>query len=88
MNISKLAFVVTNRGHEISKKLVSTSPRGVTIINATGAYTMTDKKVLMCAMKESEAEEFQRKITDIDRNAFVIFSESQQILGNGFRIYK
>ena len=88
LNISKLAFVITSRGFEISKKLISTSPRGITIINATGAYTMTDKNVLMCAMKESEAEEFQEKITNIDKEAFVIFSESQQILGNGFRIYK
>ena len=48
----------------------------------------TNKKVLMCAMKESETEEFQNKILDIDAGAFVIFSESQQILGNGFRIHK
>lgn len=88
LNISKLAFVVTDKGLEISKKLISSSPRGVTIIDAAGAYTMSNKKVLMCAMKESETEEFQNKILDIDAGAFVIFSESQQILGNGFRIYK
>ena len=88
MNISKLAFVITDKGVEISEKIVSTSPRGVTLINATGAYTMSDKQVLICAMKESEAAEFQKKILNIDSGAFVIFSESQQILGNGFKIYK
>ena len=88
MNISKLAFVITDKGVEISEKIVSTSPRGVTLINATGAYTMSDKKVLICAMKESEANAFQKKVLDIDDGAFVIFSESQQILGNGFKIYK
>lgn len=88
MNISKLAFVITDKGNEIAQKIVTTSPRGVTLIDATGAYTMTDKKVLICAMKESEAIAFQKKIIDIDSGAFVIFSESQQILGNGFKIYK
>ena len=88
MNISKLAFVITDKGVEISEKIVSTSPRGVTLINATGAYTMSDKQVLICAMKESEAAEFQKKILNIDSGAFVIFSESQQILGNGVKIYK
>ena len=88
LNISKLAFVVTDKGYKIAKKLVSTSPRGVTIVNATGAYTMTDKDVLMCAMKENETEKFQNEILNIDKNAFIIFSESQQILGNGFNIYK
>ena len=88
LNISKLAFVITDKGYEISKKIVTTSPRGVTLIDATGAYTMNNKKVLLCAMKESETVAFQKKILDTDKGAFVIFSESQQILGNGFKIYK
>ena len=88
LNISKLAFVITDKGKEISRNIVTTSPRGVTLIEATGAYTMSDKDVLICAMKESEAVAFQKKVLDIDDSAFVIFSESQQILGNGFKIYK
>ena len=88
LNISKLAFVVTDKGEEISQLLVSASPRGVTLINATGAYTKEKKEVLMCALKESETPLFQKRILEIDSNAFIIFSESQQIVGNGFRVYK
>lgn len=88
LNISKLAYVVTDKGEEISKRLVTTSPRGVTIIEATGAYTMEEKQVLMCALKASEITEFQKKIEEIDPTAFTIFSESQQIVGNGFHVYK
>lgn len=88
LNISKLAFVVTDKGEEISKLLVSTSPRGVTIIDVVGAYTMENKKTLMCALKENEIPEFQKKILAIDKEAFIIFSESQQIVGNGFHVYR
>ena len=88
LNISKLAFVVTGDGIRMSKELVSHSPRGVTIINATGGYTMTDRQVLLCALKEKELEDFQKRIIAIDSEAFVIFAESQQIVGNGFRVYK
>ncbi len=88
LNISKLAFVVSDNGEEISKTLVSESPRGVTLIQATGAYTMEKKNVLMCALKENEIPQFQRRILEIDKEAFIIFSESQQIVGNGFRVYK
>lgn len=88
LNISKLAFVVTDKGLEISKLLVSTSPRGVTIIDVVGAYTMEKKATLMCALKENEIPEFQRKILEIDSEAFIIFSESQQIVGNGFHVYR
>ena len=88
MNISKLAFVITDRGTEIAKKLISGSPRGVTIINVIGAYTMQDKQLLLCALKESEITQFQNTILAEDSEAFVIFSESQFIVGNGFLVYR
>lgn len=87
LNISKLAFVITDKGPEISDYLISTSPRGVTLVDATGGYTHEDRQVLICALKESELPEFQRKILNIDEHAFIIYSESQQIVGNGFYIY-
>ena len=88
LNISKIAFVITDKGEEISKYLVSTSPRGVTIINAIGAYSYENKEVLFCALKENELPEFQKKIINIDREAFIVYSESSQIMGNGFHIYR
>ena len=88
LNISKLAFVVTDCGEEIARYLVSNSPRGVTIVRATGGYTMENKTVLMCALKENEAECFQKRVLEKDPTAFIIFSESSQIVGNGFRVYK
>ncbi len=88
LNISKIAFVVTSCGEKMAKVLVSSSPRGVTIIDAIGAYTMDERTVLLCALKENEIPEFERKVLELDRNAFVVYSESQQIMGNGFRIYR
>lgn len=87
-NVSRIAFVITDKGEEISKWLVSTSPRGVTLINVKGVYTNTDKQMLFCALKESESEDFQKKILSIDETAFIVFSESQRIKGNGFYLYK
>jgi len=44
--------------------------------------------VLLCALKESEMPAFEKKILEFDEHAFIVFSESQEILGNGFRLYK
>ncbi len=88
LNVSRLAFVVTNKGDAVAKKLISTSGRGVTKIDVTGAYTNEKKTMLMCAIKENEMPEFQRKIDEMDNEAFTMFSESQQIFGNGFHVYK
>ena len=88
LNVSRIAFVITDKGDEISEYLVSKSPRGVTIIDVVGAYTKTEKKMLFCALKESESEKFQRRILELDPEAFIVFSESQRIKGNGFYLYK
>lgn len=88
LNVSKLAFVITSKGEEIAKKLVDTSPRGVTIVDAKGAYTNEQTKMLVCALKNNELPEFQRKVLELDPAAFVIYSESSQIVGKGFRVYR
>ena len=88
MNVSKLAFVITSKGGEISRLLVTTSQRGVTLIDAKGAYTGGERQVLICALKETEIPAFQHKIEEIDENVFIIYSESQQIVGNGFHVYR
>ncbi len=87
-NSSCIAYVITDRGAEIATKLVSTSPRGVTLIDVHGVYSNTDKKMLFCALKERETEEFQKKILQIDEGAFIVFAKSHRIKGNGFHLYK
>ncbi len=49
---------------------------------------MEEKKMLFCALKESETANFQRKILEKDSEAFIVFSESLRIKGNGFYLYK
>ena len=88
LNISKIAFVITDKGDEMSNFLVSTSHRGVTVIKAIGAYSSEKKRMLFCALKENEVPDFQKKVLSVDNEAFIVYSESQQIVGNGFHIYR
>ncbi len=87
-NVSRLVFVITDRGTEIAHKLVSTSPRGVTLIPVHGVYSDTAKQMLFCALKESEVAAFQKKVLELDEHAFIVFAESQRIKGNGFYLYQ
>ena len=87
MNESKLVFVISEKGSEIVEKYVKKSNRGATVIDAFGAFTGNKKSMLVCAIKEYELPGFKKNITQIDKDAFVVFSESQQIIGNGFYVY-
>lgn len=88
LNISKLVFVISEKGGEISQRLVSTSPRGVTKIEVWGEYTNEKKILLLCALKNRELPLFKRKVREIDPGAFIILAEAQQIDGNGFLLYR
>ena len=87
LNISRIAFVITDKGEELSRYLVSSSPRGVTMLHAVGAYNQSDKEMLFCALKKSEIPEFQNKVLAKDEHAFIVYAESPEIKGNGFRLY-
>lgn len=61
LNISKLAFIITDKGQEIAELLISTSPRGVTLVDVKGVYSNAPKKMMICALKESEIPDFPKK---------------------------
>lgn len=88
LNVSVIAFVITDKGEEISRFLVSSSPRGVTMLKAIGAYSFEDKEMLFCALKKAEVSQFQKKILNMDEKAFIVYSQSSEIMGNGFHIYR
>ena len=87
MNESKLVFVISERGKEIIDGYIKKSNRGATVIDAFGAFTGNKKSMIVCAIKEYELPKFKKCITTIDENAFIVFSQSQQIIGNGFYVY-
>ena len=60
--ILRKGFVITDNGEEIAEKLVSTSPRGVTLIDVEGAYTKENKKMLFCARKFNKGLAKRQKV--------------------------
>ena len=88
LNSSKLALVITDKGEEISQMIINQSRRGVTMLNARGAYSNTRKKLLICAIKNKQITDFHKMITKTDKNAFIIFLKSEKIFGLGFFVYQ
>ena len=87
LNSSKLALVITEKGDEISDAIMQNSRRGVTVLNAVGAYSKKDKKLLICAIKNRQMPDFHKLIKSADENAFIIFLKSEKIFGAGFYVY-
>lgn len=88
LNSSKLALVITEKGDALSRLITENSRRGVTVLNARGAYSHARKNLLICALKNKEIPEFQKMVDEADMSAFTIFLKSEKIFGLGFYVYK
>ncbi|MBQ1741564.1 MAG: YitT family protein, partial [Oscillospiraceae bacterium] len=83
----KVAYIISAKVDEITEKLLS-SEIGVTKLSATGAYTNTERPILLCAVRRREIVGVKRMIKEIDPNAFLIMCDAREVLGEGFGVYK
>lgn len=80
----KMLMIVTEKGDEVSKAIVNSSPRGVSILPAVGAYTGESKNVLLCVARKHEISGIIKTVESVDNKTFIIVCEANEILGKGF----
>lgn len=80
----KMLLIVTEKAEEVSKAIISSSKRGVSILPAVGAYTGKRKNVLMCVARKNEVAGIMKIVKQADDKTFIIISEANEILGQGF----
>jgi uncharacterized membrane-anchored protein YitT (DUF2179 family) len=79
----KLALmVVTSRGEELKKELLSKLYRGITVMEGKGAYSNARRVVLYTVISRYELASVRPVIKEIDPHAFVSVSESIEVMGN------
>jgi uncharacterized membrane-anchored protein YitT (DUF2179 family) len=82
---SKLCYVITTKPDEVGDFLVHNSPRGVTKLDGMGMYQHSYRGVLMTVVRNSQVETLKQWVKALDENAFVIVSDTNEVLGNGFK---
>lgn len=80
----KMLLIFSQKYHEISEYVMTNLDRGVTWLNATGAYSEKDMRVICCAVHKSEYSKVKRIVKEIDPKAFIIISSVGEVLGEGF----
>lgn len=84
VNFSKQIFVISDKAEEIADKILTTIDRGVTSIDVKGMYSGQNKKMLFCVIRKKEIVAFKEIVSNIDKDAFVILSDSREVFGEGF----
>jgi len=85
LELSSEVFIISSKNKKIASFVLNKLERGATYIPAKGAYTGTDREVLMVIVKRRELNELIRYIRKLDPSAFVIIKEVRQVLGEGFK---
>jgi uncharacterized membrane-anchored protein YitT (DUF2179 family) len=80
----KMLMIVTEKADEVSQAIVHSSPRGVSILPAKGAYTGNNKNILLCVGRKHEVSGILKTVKSVDDKTFIIVSEANEILGEGF----
>lgn len=88
LNFSKLAYIITDKQDAVANEIMTTLDRGATGINATGMYSSSEKKLLLCVVSKKEIVQVKEIVTKIDHSAFVIVSDVREVLGEGFIEYR
>ena len=83
---AELAYIISDHSAEIVQKLLDLE-MGVTVLEGKGAYTGTDKKVILIAFKRRRVAVVKSLVMEIDPNAFVIVTRAHEVLGEGFDVY-
>jgi uncharacterized membrane-anchored protein YitT (DUF2179 family) len=84
---SKVAIIISDQYETIANMIFDKLDRGVTYLNGEGAYSRSDKKVILTAVKKHQMADLKRMVSELDANAFVIVQEAHQVLGDGFSHY-
>ena len=82
---TKLLYIISDKSEEISDAIENKIERGVTGIYGKGMYTNNDKLILMCAVRRNDIGNIKELIREIDKNAFIIITNSREVLGYGFK---
>ncbi len=84
---SKVALVITREHEKVASVVGRELHRGSTFLQGQGAYSGTEVKVVLTAVKKHQIADLKRIVAEIDKDAFVIVQEAHQVLGDGFSRY-
>ena len=85
LDAGKVMFVVTEHGMDVAEKISDLTERGSTLLKAKGSFTNQDKDVVMCACNNKQMHLVQEAVKKVDREAFLITMESNEVRGEGFK---
>ncbi len=85
MNLCKYFTVICENAEPIDDFIVNKLHRSATVCDATGAFSGKKKKIVLTVMTRAQAIQLQRFIKESQPSAFILITNTSEIIGRGFR---
>lgn len=82
---AKSAYIITEHDEEVAEKLSDVFGRGLTLFDARGYYSDSEKTVLFCVVNRFEINQLKSIVAAIDPNAFIVVNDVTDTLGSGLK---
>ncbi len=82
---NKTVLIISQKSDEVQDFIINDMQRGATIMEATGAFSGENKKIIYTIVSMKELISLRKRIKEIDEAAFVNVINSSEILGKGFK---
>lgn len=84
INLCKCFTIVCDEPEPICKYIIDKLGRSATVYEAKGAFSHHSKTVIMTTMKRHQALKLRNYIRAVEPAAFILISNSSEIIGKGF----
>lgn len=81
----KSVMVISKESGVIANEIMSTLVRGVTFLDAEGAYTNEKKKIIYCIVLSKEIPKIKEIALKYDQKAFISVNDVTEVKGRGFK---
>lgn len=85
INTHKCFHIITSHPEKIENFITETLRRGATELHGEGAYTHEGRTVLLTVVSRREAVLLRRYVKSVDPAAFLLITNTGEIIGKGFR---
>jgi uncharacterized membrane-anchored protein YitT (DUF2179 family) len=85
LNLNKYFTIICENPKPICDYILKNIHRSATVFDAKGAFTDKDKKIILTVMNRSQAVNLRKYIREADPNAFILITNTSEIIGRGFR---
>ncbi len=82
---AKLIYIISDASKAITARLLEELSIGVTQIQAVGAYSGKEKRVIFCAVRKQLAPKAEDIVRQEDPGAFMIVTSASEIYGQGHK---